>query len=141
MTTFHKYVLIISAIVLIITISILIYTQSFSPRSKIFNVFQNTCPDGWNINENNKCSPPLNHLWAINKTSKNKNILEGKLIKREDLDNNRQIEITELDLSSGNPEWTKLYSGDTILCAKSRWANKNGFTWEGITNLGSSACK
>ena len=129
MTPFHKYVIGISILVLIITILSILFINFFTPRSKVRNVFQNTCPNGWNINVNNTCDVPSGKVWdgSLNGSVKD-SCPSGKKC------------TPSLDLSFTNPEWNKFYSGDTLHCAQSRWANKNGLTWEGVTNLGSAAC-
>ena len=129
MTPFHKYIIVISVIVLIIAILVILFINSFTERSKLNHIFQNTCPDGWNITSRNECAPPEGKVWDGS--------LNGKVVESCPVGKTCK---TDLDLTIANPEWKTFYQGETLLCARSRWANKNGLTWEGVTNLGSSAC-
>lgn len=130
MASFNRYVVSISITVLTITILYVLFINFFTPRSKVRNVFQNTCPNGWNINKNNTCDVPNGKVWDGG--------LNGSL---KDSCPSGHTCHTSLDLSFTNKGWDKFYPADTLHCAQSRWANKNGLTWEGITNLGSAACK
>lgn len=130
MNSFNKFVIGIAIIILILSLITFGFIIKYEPKKTVSRVVQNTCPDGWDIDDNNMCVVPSSYVWdgSLNGVLKTTSECIGATCK------------TSLDLTKGNPDWNKYYPADSFICARSKWANKNGLTWEGITNLGSSAC-
>tara|TARA_B100000424_G_scaffold268003_1_gene261936 strand:- start:1011 stop:1388 length:378 start_codon:yes stop_codon:yes gene_type:complete len=115
MNTFHKVVLTISVIVLIISLIILATFLSKSLFEDSYPPIISDCPDYWDVSYNSNNDIMCTNTSTINK-GKN-SVLDGSC-------NNYPINRFLL---------TSSHSQD-ILCEKYKWSNKCGIIWDGVTN-------
>ena len=149
------YVAIGALVILILVLIVVGVSLSKLQSLDQFPPTQSVCPDHWDISSNplycgfptestslNRGSITTNSLNSIDQTSRN-NIgmftgsgfggkTSGTLF---DVKSKSGTSIFQYMQLNDNTNLTNLYPGSTERCAKKKWANTLGITWDGVSNF------
>ena len=158
MDPFYTYIVIAALIILIIILVVVGVTLSKLKKTTLYPPNQSTCPDNWDVSANpNYCG-----LYVKSSTGReNKGSIV--LFNNQEIDKSNSKNVGFCSSNSGfgcknsiptgdgfaagtsdyqyvhlnnNPKLVgELYPGVTDRCAKKRWADTLGITWDGVTNF------
>lgn len=163
MDEFYLYVSIAAVIILIISLASFGVTMYKVKQLDVFPPFQNSCPDYWDISGNTCGFPNLSNSVntgdssVLKRTSNGSGTNSTNIITTPDastnvwgsadattpsgklrVETNGNKSFVRLNGNDADAAFQKLYPGRSVRCAKKRWAELNGITWDGITNY--NAC-
>ena len=137
MDTFRIVVLAIAVVVLI---GFLAYVGSMikaDVKSQMFPPISQQCPDGWTYSENradnNKSDSPIVSTSCTSRKD-TANLGTASSLKNLNYPNKDLIALTA-DIAYKTPGWGVTMKPATTVCLQREWANKNGISWDGVSNF------
>ena len=124
MDNFYMTVIIVAIVALILVLTYVGMIMGYGEGTTIYPPQSTTCPDYWEINEDNKCKMPSDGDRNVG------TLYESGLV----VDSAKQtagIDEDQTVIDFSHADWKA--SGQEI-CAKRTWANAHGVVWDGVSN-------
>ena len=137
MELFYIIIPVIAIIFIIILLTIVGIAMRYQDKATVFPPAANDCPDFWTVaSDNNSCAIPAKDKKNVG------SIYSDNDIQLKSSPTNTAFPIytpgttgTPSTINFKDDAWSS--QGLTTVCAKKKWANNWGISWDGITNYNS----